>query len=95
MEDRNTEGETPVTRIKVNFANDLDYKYRDIVNIFVGRGDVVLEMGNVHRSVPNQGTISDRVVLSLASAYEFHTRLGKALQEAQVAMQKDTSQTRG
>lgn len=88
VEERGTKSE-PVTRIEVNFANDLDYKYRDIINVFVGRGDVVLEMGNIHRSVPGQGTISDRVVLTLANAYDFHARLGEALKEAQLALQHE------
>lgn len=93
MDERDTKNEA-VTRIEVNFANDLDYKYRDIINVFVGRGDVVFEMGNIHRSVPGQGTISDRVVLTLASAYDFHARLGQALNEAQEAMQKEMTQPR-
>lgn len=79
-------------KIQVDFAEGVDYKYRDVLNIFVGRGDVVLELGNIHRSVPNQATISDRVVISMASAYDFHARLGQALKEAQERLQQEMRQ---
>lgn len=83
-----------VQKVTVNYADDCDYKYRDILNIFVGRGDVILEMGNIHRSVVGQATISDRVAVSMATAYDFHTRLGQALKEAQEALQKEMAQSR-
>lgn len=83
-----------VQRIQVTFADNLDYKYRDILNIFVGRGDVVLELGNLHRSVPNQATIGDRIVISLNNAYDFHHRLGQALQEAQDRLQQEMNRSR-
>ncbi len=76
-------------RVQVDFKDDLDYKYRDVLNIFVGRGDVVFELGNIHRSLPDQATISDRIVVSLATAYDFHARLGQALKEAQGALQRE------
>ena len=40
--------------IQVHVAPDLDYSYRDVANIFVGAGDVVLEFGNLHRSMPGE-----------------------------------------
>lgn len=76
-------------QVQVDFAADIDYKYRDVLNIFVGRGDVVFEMGNMHRSMPGQATISDRIVVSMANAYDFHARLGQALKEAQERLQQD------
>lgn len=83
-----------VRKISVDYAEGVDYKYRDILNVFVGRGDVILEMGNLHRSVPNQATIGDRVAISLTTAYDFHARLGQALKEAQEVLQKEMAQSR-
>ncbi|MCH8530616.1 MAG: hypothetical protein LAT65_07185 [Saccharospirillum sp.] len=82
------------TRVQVQFAEGIDYRYRDVLNIFVGRGEVVFELGNIHRSVPNQATISDRIVVSMANAYDFHARLGQSLKEAQQALQKEMAQTK-
>jgi uncharacterized protein (UPF0128 family) len=80
--------------IQVDFAEGIDYRYRDVLNIFVGRGDVILELGNIHRSLPNNATIYDRVVISMANAYDFHARLGQALKEAQERLQKEMAQSR-
>jgi hypothetical protein len=75
-------------KIQVHIPPDLDYHYRDVANVFVGRGDVVLELGNIHRSMPNNATISNRIVFSIATAYELHNRLGQALAEAQQQLQQ-------
>ncbi|MFT5217910.1 MAG: hypothetical protein ACI9LO_001073 [Planctomycetota bacterium] len=75
--------------IQVHVPPELEYHYRDIVNVFVGAGDVVLEMGNFHRSIPNTATISNRVVLSVATAYELHNTLGQALANAQQQLQQN------
>lgn len=76
-------------RVEVTFAEGMDYRYRDVLNIFVGRGEVVFELGNIHRSVPNQATISDRIVVSMANAYDFHARLGQSLKDAQERLQQE------
>ena len=78
----NTEADTG-RNIQVHVPPELEYHYRDISNIFVGQGDVVIEFGNFHRSMPNNATIANRIVLSMASAYELHNSLGKALAETQ------------
>jgi hypothetical protein len=75
-------------KIKVHIPPDLDYLYRDVANVFVGTGDVVLELGNIHRSMPSNATISNRIVFSIATAYELHNRLGQALAEAQQQLQQ-------
>ena len=75
--------------IKVHVPPDLDYSYRDIANVFVGAGDVVFEFGNFHRSMPGNATISNRIVLSVANAYELHERLGAALAEARQKLQQN------
>ena len=75
-------------KIKVNVASDLDYVYRDMINIFVGAGDVVLEFGNRHRSMPDHGTIFNRIVLSIPNAYDLQERLRQTLNEAQLRLQQ-------
>jgi hypothetical protein len=74
--------------INVHVDPDLDYVYRDIANVFVGTGDVVLEFGNFHRSIPGNASISNRIVLSIPSAYDLHESLGKALAAAQQKLQQ-------
>jgi hypothetical protein len=75
--------------IQVHVPTELEYHYRDIVNVFVGAGDAVLEMGDFHRSITNTATISNRVVLSVAAAYELHNTLGQALANAQQQLQQN------
>lgn len=81
--------ETPEEeQIQVHVSPDLDYVYRDVINIFVGAGDVVIEMGNRHRSMPEHVTISNRIVLSIANAYDLQSRLQQTLQDAQMKLQR-------
>lgn len=80
---------------QVHVSPELDYCYRDVANIFVGPGDVVFEFGNVHRSMPGNITIGNRVVLSMASAIDFQQKLGQVLQEAQKQIQEQFKQQQG
>ena len=77
---------------QVHVSPDLDYSYRDVANIFVGAGDVVFEFGNLHRSMPGNITIGNRIVLSMANAYDLQQKLGQVLQEAQKQMQEQIKQ---
>jgi hypothetical protein len=77
---------------QVHVSPDLDYCYRDVANIFVGAGDVVFEFGNLHRSMPGNITISNRIVLTIANAYDLQQKLGQVLQEAQKQMQEQFKQ---
>ena len=79
---------TETRNFQIHVPPDLDYVYRDIANVFVGAGDVVLEFGNFHRSMPGNATISNRIVLSVANAYELQNSLGRALAEAQKKLQE-------
>ena len=88
--ERNQQPETQ--KIQVYIPPDLDYLYRDVANVFVGTGDVVLELGNIHRSMPSNATISNRIVFSIATAYELHNRLGQALAETQQQLQQSLKQ---
>jgi hypothetical protein len=76
-------------QIQVHIPPDLEYNYRDIANVFVGAGDVLIELGNFHRSMPNNATISNRIVLSIANAYELQNSLGHALADAQRNLQNN------
>lgn len=79
--DRDNQGDTQ--KLQVHVSPDVDYSYRDIVNIYVGQGDVVLEFGNHHRAMTGHATIANRMVLTLANAYALQSQLKKALDEAQ------------
>ena len=79
--------ETAQQKFQVHVAPDLDYCYRDVANIYVGAGDVVFEFGNIHRSMPGNITIGNRVVLSMANAIELQQKLSQVLEEAQRQLQ--------
>lgn len=82
-------------QVQVHVAADLEYKFRDMATIFVGNGEVVMEFGNAHRSVPGHMTIHDRIVLTLPTAYDLQQRLQQALMEAQQAIQAQMKQRQG
>jgi len=85
-EDKNSDEKI---QIQAHIPPDLDYVYRDITNVFVGAGDVLIEFGNFHRSMPGNATISNRIVLSVANAYELQNNLMQALTEAQQKLQQE------
>ena len=88
----NTDTSEKQQNFQVHVSPDLDYCYRDIANIFVGAGDVVFEFGNMHRSMPGNITIGNRIVLSMANAVDLQQKLGQVLQEAQKQMQEQFKQ---
>ena len=79
-------------QIQVHIPPDLDYHYRDIANVFVGPGDVVIEFGNFHRSNAGNATISNRIVLSVGTAYQLQESLAQALAQAQQAIRQQVEQ---
>ncbi len=81
--------------VQFHVSPELDYVYRDVVNIYVGPGDVVLELGNRHRSMPEHVTIANRIVLSIANAYDLQKRLGEALTDAQEKLREQVRQQQG
>jgi len=89
MSDTTNENES--SNIQIHIPPDLEYLYRDISNVFVGPSDVVIEFGNLHRSAPGHASIANRVVLSIAGAYQLQHNLNKALSEAQQMMQKKSA----
>lgn len=76
-------------KVQAHIPPDLDYLYRDITNVFVGTGEVVIEFGNYHRSTPGHATISNRIVLSVANAYQLQNNLSEALVKAQQIIQNN------
>ena len=89
-EENNNESEQQ--QFQVHVAPDLDYCYRDVANIYVGAGDVVFEFGNLHRSMPGNITIGNRIVLTMANAIDLQQKLGEVIQEAQRQMQEQFRQ---
>ncbi len=87
-----SEQENTQQNFQVHVSPDLDYSYRDIANIYVGAGDVIFEFGNIHRAMPGNITIGNRIVLTMANAVELHQKLGEVLQEAQKQMQEQLRQ---
>lgn len=77
--------------IQYHVSPTLEYSYRDICQVYLGKGDVVLEFGNHHRSTPGHVTISNRIVLTMSNAYALQQTLQKALHAAQLQMQQQMS----
>ncbi len=71
--------------MEIHVRPDLEYKYRDLVNVYPSTSEMVLEFGNLHRSLRQQITIGDRIVLSLDNAL----RLAQALQQGLEAVQRE------
>lgn len=70
--------------LNITTPADLPYEYYDLFNLFVGPEEVVIELGNIHRSLPGQATIRTRAVLSVSNAF----RLAQSLQQTLTAMQE-------
>jgi len=80
-------------KVSAYVSQDLEYCYRDISNIFVGSNEVTFEFGNHHKSAPGNAVINNRIVMSLANAYDLQQRLQQALMQAQQAMAKQAAET--
>ena len=76
-------------KVQFHVAPELEYVYRDVFNVYVGAGDVIIEFGNLHRAMPGHASISNRIVMSVANAYNLHQTLQQALQAAQMQLQKN------
>ena len=78
--------------LQTQVATDLEYCFRDIFTVYAGPEEVVLEFGNLHRSVPNQARIANRIVLPVSKAvalrdalHQTITEMAKRQKEAQAA----------
>jgi len=82
-------------RIRFHVPPELEYVYRDVFNVYAGAGDVVVELGNHHRSMPEHATISNRIVMSVSNAYLLVQTLQQALQESQSKLQHSLQKRKG
>jgi len=76
--------------IKLSAKPDLDYHYRDLFNLYIGQEEVIIELGNRHRALPDQGMILDRIVLSPTSAARLQQALAEGLRSREAARQGQT-----
>lgn len=84
-----THGNRENQEIHFHVPPDLDYVYRNVFNVYAGQAEVVIEFGNRHPSMPDHVTISNRIVVSMASAYDLLQTIQRAMQNVQIQMQKD------
>lgn len=95
MNDENQPPEGAVKQqIQFHVAPDVDYVFRDIFNVYVGAGEVTIEFGNRHRSMPEHATISNRIVMTVGNTYVLLQTLQQAIQQAQQNLQKMQQQER-
>ena len=80
--------------IQFHVSPELEYVYRDIFNVYVGAGDVLIEFGNIHRSMPEHASISNRMVMSVSNAYILVQTMQQALQQAHDRLQKNFQKTK-
>lgn len=73
--------------IQFHVQPELEYVYRDIFNVYAGPGDVTIEFGNHHKSMPEHASISNRIVMSVSNAYLLMQTLQDALEKAQAQLQ--------
>lgn len=81
--------------LKVVIPNDLDYKFRDFFNVNASATEVVIEMGNVHRSVQNEAVLRDRVVFSIPGAIQLKDALNSALAEVERQIREAAENNKG
>lgn len=81
--------------IQFHVSPDLEYTYRDVFNVYVGAGEVLIEFGNIHRAMPDHATISNRVVVSIGNAYTLMQTMQQALQQAQIQIQRNLQEQQG
>jgi hypothetical protein len=77
--------------IQFHVPPELEYVYRDVFNVYAGVGEVTIEFGNHHKSMPEHASISNRIVMSTSNAYLLLQTLQEALQKAQAALQHNLS----
>ena len=75
--------------IQIHVPSDLEYCYRDMFNVQIGAGDVVIEFGNQHRGRPGHVSIGNRIAMTVGGAYQLTQTLQKALQAAEKKLQAE------
>ena len=51
--------------LQFHVSPDLEYVYRDVFNVYVGTGDVVIEFGNLHRAMPGRAAVKNRITANM------------------------------
>ena len=69
--------------VQMQVPADLDCVYRDFFTVYAGPDDVILEFGNVNRSVANQVKIANRIALTPANALRLREILDRTIAEMQ------------
>jgi hypothetical protein len=77
-------------QVQMQIPADIEYVYRDFFTVYAGPDDVVLEFGNVSRSMPGQVRIANRIALTPANALRLREILDRTIAE----MQRRMSQAR-
>ncbi|GAB6038491.1 hypothetical protein JCM15519_30500 [Fundidesulfovibrio butyratiphilus] len=75
-----SEQQTPDS-LQTHIPSDLEYCYRDMFTVYAGPEEVILEFGNVHRSIPNQARVANRIVLPVSKAFQLRDSLHRAILE--------------
>lgn len=78
--------------VQMQFPADLEYVYRDFFTVYAGPDDVILEFGNVNRSVANQVKIANRIVLTPANALRLREILDRTIAEMQRRLSANAGQ---
>lgn len=77
-------------QLQVHIPADLNYEYRNITQVFGGAGEVVIEFGVRHHSLPNHVNVYDRVVMTPDNA--FH--LMKQVEQVLIGLQQHSQKTK-
>jgi hypothetical protein len=72
----------------IHVPEDLEYVYRDLFNIYVGMEEVVIEFGNRRRDREAEGSMANRIVLSINGAFNLQQALNQALTEMSEQLQQ-------
>jgi hypothetical protein len=75
--------------LNVYIPENLEYVYRDLFNIYIGMEEVVIEFGNRRRDRQNEGSMANRIVLSVSAAYNLQQALNQALTEMSAQLQQN------
>ncbi len=79
-------------KVEVYIKPDVDYVYRELFNVYVGVGDVVIEFGNYQRPDASKVIVSERIVMTIGNAYKLMQHMENALKQAQEKIQEMVQQ---
>lgn len=71
--------EESANQLQVHIPADLNYEYRNITQVFGGAGEVVIEFGVRHHSLPNHVNVYDRLVMTPDNAFHLMKQVEQVL----------------